>query len=157
VGVAGRTAATGLVVDGQDGGQEALARGLEAAGVPWYVLGQSAEGAVAGSWCPPELNLTNRTGLRLAAGVLARSAALVTNDSGPMHLASAVATPVVALFGPTVRAWGFYPAGERDVVLETDMACRPCSLHGGRGCARGGACLAEIRPEAVLEAVLAMV
>jgi heptosyltransferase-2 len=68
---------------------------------------------------------------------LARLDRLVTNDTGLMHLAAAVGTPVVALFGPTVRNFGFAPAGEGHRLLEVDgLACRPCSLHGGPRCPR---------------------
>ena len=70
-----------------------------------------------------------------------------------MHLAAGVGTPVVALFGPTTREWGFYPEGPRDVVLETGDACRPCSLHGSRRCAHSGRCMTGIAPDAVFAAV----
>jgi ADP-heptose:LPS heptosyltransferase len=68
-----------------------------------------------------------------------------------MHLASAVDLPVLALFGPTTREWGFYPAGERDKVLELNLPCRPCSLHGARGNAKDCLCMRGIRPEEVFE------
>jgi heptosyltransferase-2 len=93
-------------------------------------------------------------GLRQMASVLAFCKAAVTNDSGPMHLATAVGTPVVALFGPTVGAFGFFPLGERNVVLERDLACRPCSLHGTERCPEGHfKCMKEIAPEEVIRAV----
>lgn len=93
---------------------------------------------------------------RLAAE-LAACRALVTNDSGLLHLAEAAGTPVLALFGPTVRAFGYYPCLPGSRVLERDLACRPCSRNGRRPCWRGDlACLAEIEPTAVLAALLAM-
>lgn len=83
---------------------------------------------------------------------LARCA--VSGDTGLMHLATAVGTPVVALFGPTVRAFGFFPYRARATVLERDLPCRPCSAMGGPRCPIGThACLEEIRPEEVAEAV----
>jgi heptosyltransferase II len=94
------------------------------------------------------------SGILESAAVLARSAVLVTNDSAPLHMAVAVGTPVVALFGPTVRGFGFSPRGPRDVVLERDLPCRPCSLHGGERCPRGDhRCLREIAPAEVLQAL----
>ena len=126
-----------------------LARMLDQAGVPWVVLGRDAAPLLPGD----RRDLTNATDLRTLCAVLAQAGGLITNDSGPMHLASAVGTPVLALFGPTARAWGFYPAGPRDVVLERDLACRPCSLHGTTPCVQGRACLATITPAEVLEAV----
>ncbi len=70
-----------------------------------------------------------------SAELIRRCTAAVSNDSAPMHLAGAVGTPVVALFGPTVPEFGFAPRGERDVVLGvSDLPCRPCSIHGGDRC-----------------------
>jgi heptosyltransferase-2 len=63
---------------------------------------------------------------------------LVSNDTGLMHAATAMGTPVIALFGPTVRQFGFAPTGAEDRILEVDnLSCRPCSLHGGSRCPRG--------------------
>lgn len=59
----------------------------------------------------PAHDLTNKTSLRETCALLQRAAVLITGDSGPMHLAGGVGTPVIALFGPTTRAWGFFPAG----------------------------------------------
>ena len=81
----------------------------------------------------------------------------LTNDSGPMHLAWIQDVPVVALFGPTVRAFGFFPRG-KSVVLEVSPAdspaCRPCGLHGPQACPRGDhACMTGITPDRVWETV----
>ena len=93
-------------------------------------------------------------GLRQMASVLACCKVVVTNDSGPMHLATAVGKPVVALFGPTVEAFGFFPLGDRNVVLQRELYCRPCSLHGTERCPEGHfKCMKEITPEEVLNAV----
>lgn len=121
---------------------------LDDAGIPWLVLG-------AGTPLFPgdPRDITNVTNLRQSTAVLSRCRALVSGDSGPMHLAAAVGTPVVALFGPTTREWGFFPAGPCDTVLERDLPCRPCSLHGKFACPRNGECLAAISPEAVLAAL----
>lgn len=76
--------------------------------------------------------------LRGSAALLSRAAALVTNDSLPLHLAQATATPTVAIFGPTVPAFGFGPTGPSDRVVEVDgLACRPCSRHGPMRCPLG--------------------
>uniref|UniRef100_B8DJX6 Glycosyl transferase family 9 n=1 Tax=Nitratidesulfovibrio vulgaris (strain DSM 19637 / Miyazaki F) TaxID=883 RepID=B8DJX6_NITV9 len=149
-----------------------LARRLSAAGYAWFVVGRSggkgnAVAAPGGDEAAPLFALveqarragrlaadfTDRTDLRETCALLAAADVLVTGDSGPMHLAAAVGTPVVALFGPTTREWGFYPEGPRDVVLETGDACRPCSLHGSRRCAHSGRCMTGIAPDAVFAAV----
>lgn len=76
--------------------------------------------------------------IRASAAVLERAAALVSNDSLPLHLGQAVGTPTVAIFGPTVPAFGFGPQGNRDRIVELgDLGCRPCSLHGPARCPLG--------------------
>ena len=93
--------------------------------------------------------------LRQSAALIARAAVLVTNDSAPLHLATAVGTPVVALFGPTVPAQGFGPRGARDVALGHEgLACRPCSAHGPQVCPLlHHRCMRELAVETVLAAV----
>ena len=70
------------------------------------------------------------------AAIAAGSRLAITNDSGVGHLASAVGTPVLALFGPTHPVLGFAPRGLRDRVLQVDEFCRPCSRHGQKPCWR---------------------
>ena len=78
----------------------------------------------------------------------------LTGDSGPMHLAWIQGVPVTAVFGPTVRDLGFFPRGERSTVLETDLPCRPCSLHGPRACPEGHhRCMRDISPETAFASV----
>ncbi|OBQ57665.1 glycosyltransferase family 9 protein [Halodesulfovibrio spirochaetisodalis] len=101
-------------------------------------------------------DLTGKTTIRETCAVLHASRALVTGDSGPMHLAGGVQTPVVALFGPTHRAWGFYPEGLSDIVLEADEECRPCSLHGKKVCDKEQICMRSIDPDRVLQSVLSL-
>ncbi|MCH5277205.1 MAG: glycosyltransferase family 9 protein [Desulfovibrionaceae bacterium] len=111
----------------------------------------SAAAPSPGPDSPLSLDLTNRTDVRQLIALLAQADALVTGDSGPMHLASGVSTPVLALFGPTCREWGFFPAGERDRVLQSSAACRPCSLHGKTGTACGQICMRALTPDMVAE------
>ena len=93
--------------------------------------------------------------LRATGALLERARVLVTNDSAPLHLAGAVGTPVVALFGPTVPSFGFGPRGAGDRVIQRDgLACRPCSRHGPQVCPLGHhRCMNEIAVEQVVEAV----
>ena len=86
---------------------------------------------------------------------LAGCSLLLTNDSGLLHLAEAAGTPVVALFGPTVRQFGYYPRLADSTAMEISLECRPCSRNGKRPCHRGDlACLESITPEEVLQMVL---
>jgi heptosyltransferase-2 len=97
-------------------------------------------------------------GLRVSAAVIARAAVLVTNDSLPLHLATAVGTPIVAIFGPTVPAFGFGPRGPRNRVVEhPSLACRPCSTHGPATCPLGHhRCMRDLSVESVAAAVAAV-
>lgn len=70
------------------------------------------------------------------AALLSTSRLTLTNDSGLMHVSSAIGTPTAALFGPTHEQLGFSPKGVHDVILSVDEPCRPCSLHGNKACYR---------------------
>lgn len=76
------------------------------------------------------LNLAGRTSIHETAAVIEECNLFLGNDSGPMHLAAAVETPVVAVFGPSNwRAWGPYtPAGQRSphAIVSRDLPCMPC-------------------------------
>jgi heptosyltransferase-2 len=98
--------------------------------------------------------ICGRTGLRELAAILSLAKVVVGNDSGPGHLAAAVGTPVVTIFGPTSEAFGFSPRGKRVRTVSRSLECRPCSIHGGRRCPRGRrSCLDDIPPGEVMQAV----
>jgi len=81
---------------------------------------------------------------------LKRSQAVITGDSGALHMATGVGTPVVALFGPTVREFGRFPYQAHATVVERDLPCRPCSRRGGRVCPlQHHECLRSIDPQNV--------
>lgn len=90
-----------------------------------------------------------------SAALIARSRLLVSNDSLPLHLASGLGRPVVAIFGPTVPGFGFGPLGPADRVVEHEgLPCRPCSPHGPMRCPLGHhRCMREIGAPAVVAAV----
>lgn len=82
-----------------------------------------------------------------AAAVLSRAAVAVAGDTGLLHLAEAVGTPVVGLYGPTVPGMGFGPRLSGSSSLGMDLPCRPCSAHGGPRCPQGHhRCLADLDP-----------
>ena len=88
------------------------------------------------------------------AEVLAKQDLTIANDSGLMHLSSAVGTPVVGLFGPTHPVLGFAPRGQFDKVLEVDEWCRPCSRHGKKPCFRDKQfCFSGITDDMILDSV----
>jgi heptosyltransferase-2 len=87
------------------------------------------------------------------AAILQFGACLVSNDSGPMHLAAAVETPVVALFGPTVEEFGFFPFRAESEVIQKDLPCRPCSAMGTEQCPENHfRCMRDITVAEVLSA-----
>lgn len=92
------------------------------------------------------------------AAVIWRCRALLCNDSGPMHIATAVDTPVVAIFGPTHPKLGFAPVGAHDVVLTANRPCSPCSLHGEKACRfPHRRCMEEISPDRVIAEIIRIV
>ena len=127
-----------------------VARGLAGDGARVVMVGSRAEeplraraSAAAGAELPAALSLD----LRLSAAVLAGLDLLVTNDTGPMHMAVAVGTPVVAVFGPTLAS-EYGPRGQRHRVFQMPRTCDPCLQ---RQCPRP-TCLEALGPEPVLAA-----
>ncbi|ULA60183.1 MAG: Lipopolysaccharide heptosyltransferase I [Nitrospira sp.] len=134
---------------------EAADRLAEAQGLPIVFMGGPAERpetrAVIARMRTKAVDLTGQTPVGLLPGLLRHAAVLVTNDSGPMHIAAAVGTPVVALFGPTdpVKTG---PYGQGHVVLSNPVECRPCFR---RECSRAVTleCLSGVTSEQVVRAV----
>lgn len=95
-------------------------------------------------------NIINAAGMLTvleSAELIRRSSLLISNDSAPLHIADSVGTAVVAIFGATVPEFGFFPYGERDIIIETKgLKCRPCSIHGGNECpVRTFDCMLQIK------------
>ncbi len=99
-------------------------------------------------------NLTNKTSIPEMASFISSAEAFVTTDSGPMHLGVAMKVPTIALFGPTTQEFGFYPSFDGVSVLEEELECRPCHVHGGNTCPLGHhACMEQISVNRVLQTV----
>lgn len=119
----------------------------------WFPSGPLAQAAAQ----LQSVEVVQGKSLQEVARALADCRLLITNDSGLLHLAEAVGTPVLAFFGPTVQAFGYFPCLAASRVLEMDLACRPCSRNGKRPCHRGDlACLARIQPDQVLGSLLSL-
>lgn len=101
------------------------------------------------------VNLTGELDLLRVAALMDICSLVVANDSGLMHLAGARKRPVVGIFGPTVKEFGFFPVGTRNRVVErTGLECRPCSHLGGPRCPKGHfRCMADISVEQVYQTV----
>jgi len=96
----------------------------------------------------PPVILAGRTDLKGLAFFLSRCSALVTTDTGPMHIAAAMGCPVVALFGPTAP-WRTGPYGKGNRIVSAKVACSPCFK---RHC-RHRTCMKDIKSEKVIECV----
>lgn len=100
------------------------------------------------------VDLTGQLSLKELAALCSRARLFVGVDSAPMHIAAAVRTPCVALFGPSGdREWGPWQVPHR--LLTSDHSCRPCG-HDGCGGGKVSECLAAIPVERVLEAIDAL-
>lgn len=98
-------------------------------------------------------NLCGKTSLADLMALMTHFKLFITNDSGPMHIATAFNVPTLAIFGPTTRELGFFPYGKGHRVVEVkDLACRPCALHGGKKCPLGHfKCMRDIHASRVFE------
>jgi heptosyltransferase-2 len=125
-------------------GEEPMARRAEALMRQDLQLDPAAGGASI-------LNLAGLLSLTELAACVKLLDCYVSNDSGPMHMAWTQHVPLVAIFGPTVRALGFAPRGEHTVLLEQeDLPCRPCGLHGSAECRlKHHRCMRDLTPDKV--------
>lgn len=113
---------------------------------------RSVVAEVADAMKRPAVNWSGATDLSLLPAAVQRCRVLVSNDSGPMHVASAVGTPVVGIFGATHPRLGFAPLGLEDTALSLDLPCSPCSLHGDRACRFGThACMEDLPAQRVID------
>ncbi len=100
----------------------------------------------------PAINLAGKTSLSQLASLLKRCALFISNDSGPVHIASSVDTPVIAIFGRgqkglSPKRWG--PVGKKDRYLHKAVGCIECLAHN---CKKEFACLKAISVDDVLAA-----
>ncbi len=95
------------------------------------------------------IDLSNDNDLFKTAADMKKCKLLVCNDSGLMHTATALKLPVIAIFGSTVKEFGFSPYGTKNLVLENnEVTCRPCSHIGKSSCPKGHFnCMRSLTPE----------
>ncbi|MBA3339385.1 MAG: lipopolysaccharide heptosyltransferase II [Geodermatophilaceae bacterium] len=107
---------------------------------------------------PGALDATGALSLLASAELIRRCGGIVSNDSAPLHLASAMGTPTIALFGPTVPDFGFGPLAPVHESLGLDaLACRPCDRHGPERCPLGHhRCMRDLSPAIVAERASAL-
>lgn len=102
---------------------------------------------------PDSINLSNDDNLLQTTADMKMCKAMICNDSGLMHVASAVGTKVIAIFGSTVKEFGFTPYNCQNLILENNsLTCRPCSHIGRSSCPKKHfECMKEISPATVFE------
>lgn len=99
------------------------------------------------------IDLTGKLSLIQSAVVLSKCKALISNDTGLMHMATAVKVPVLAIFGSTVKEFGFFPYRAKSIVVENNhLQCRPCTHVGRNNCPKKHFdCMRSVTPSIVLE------
>ena len=122
------------------------------------IIGSKADAGLARAILdasPRVIDATGKLTLLESAELIGRASVLVTNDSAPEHLASAMNTPTIAIFGPTITAFGFGPLADERLVLGVDgLPCRPCDRHGPMVCPLGHhKCMRDLRLDTVETAV----
>ncbi|NIA20202.1 MAG: lipopolysaccharide heptosyltransferase II, partial [Xanthomonadaceae bacterium] len=98
------------------------------------------------------LNLIGKTSVREMMAILASCALLITNDSGPMHVAAALNTPLVAIFGPTDHTTTS-PMTSKASLIHKDTPCAPCLL---RQCPKEHQCMLAVTAEEVFQAAASL-
>ncbi len=99
------------------------------------------------------MDFTGKLSVRETASIMQNCSVIISNDSALMHMADALDIPILAIFGPTVKEFGFYPRG-KSIILEKNLPCRPCSPHGGNRCPiQTHICMKSIKPEEVLKSI----
>jgi heptosyltransferase-2 len=138
-------------------GNSLLAKGFEIAvigGKDDQNICANVSGLIKGS-----INLCNDNDLFQTAANIKQCKAVVCNDSGLMHVSAAVGIPMIAIFGSTVKEFGFVPYHVRNLLLENNsLSCRPCSHIGLDKCPQKHfKCMKEILPNTVLENLLKVI
>ncbi len=111
-------------------------------------------GSVAES-IPGAIDTSGGLTLRQSAELYRRALFVLTGDSAPQHIAAAMGVTVFAIFGPTIRDFGFWPYSDCGMVIEeAGLECRPCNIHGSRRCPIGThVCMKNITPERVINLI----
>jgi ADP-heptose:LPS heptosyltransferase len=101
------------------------------------------------------INLTGKTTLEEFSAVLSRLRLLVTNDGGPLHMATALGVKTVSIFGPVdERVYGPYPDSDKHLVVTNEIQCRPCYRKFRLPeCVRDKVCINAVSIEDVYQSV----
>ena len=133
---------------------------IEKFGAKVVILGDESERKIAEvivhGMANKPIDLVGKTGLKVLPAVIKNCNLLITNDGGPMHMAVALGTKSVSVFGPVSEvAYGPYPPSEEHVVLKWDIECRPCYKNFRlEVCDKNKECLRQVSVDAVFAAAV---
>lgn len=84
------------------------------------------------------INFAGKTNLPELSFLVSKTALMISNDSSPIHFASAFNIPTLAVFGATIPDFGYTPLADSFFISEIQgLYCRPCGIHGGKVCPEG--------------------
>ena len=132
-----------------------VGRELTARGLGIVVVGSPGDRPrckITTEQCPGAVDLSGKTGVGELAAIIKRARLAVTNDSGSMHMAVALKTPVIAIFGPTNPAQ-IGPYGQPEAVVRRDLPCSPCNYRRLEQCPHGHACMQEVTAAMVVQRI----
>jgi heptosyltransferase-1 len=122
------------------------------AGGPGEMPDCRAVASAASAASVPVANLCGRTSIRELVALIAASRIMLSNESGPMHVAVALGRPVAGVVGPTnPRRNGPFSSNSR--IVQRGLSCSPCYLRRLSECQYGHACMREVEPARVIEAM----
>ncbi|TGN18645.1 lipopolysaccharide heptosyltransferase II [Leptospira idonii] len=101
------------------------------------------------------LSLIGKTSLSELSVWIQNAKAVISNDSSPIHFASAFNIPTVMIYGATVPAFGYSTLSEKQKIMEiTGLKCRPCGIHGGRICPESHfRCMLDQQPQKIFDSL----
>ncbi|NUN10095.1 MAG: glycosyltransferase family 9 protein [Ignavibacteriaceae bacterium] len=139
-----------------------LAKSLITDGFKVKVIGGAGDrvaGAAVQREIPEVINVCGEDDLYKIGAEMKECAAVACNDSGLMHFATALRVPVLAIFGSTVREFGFSPYNANHIILENNsLSCRPCSHIGLDKCPeKHFKCMKDISPSEVKQKLLELI
>jgi len=127
-------------------------------GASIYIMGSSGEQAlgveIEKALSGRVVNMVGKTTLPQMAGLLREMNLVIANDSGPMHLAAVLNTPVLAMYGPSDPVRTGPSPGARHRILRGKLKCQPCFSRHCRY--RDGSCMLTITPEIVIHTAMEM-
>jgi len=95
-----------------------------------------------------------KTNLLRSLALVSKCSVVLSNDSAPVHMSVALGKPVVVIFGSTLPEFGFAPYGEHHTIIQKNIYCRPCGIHGKKVCPEiHFKCMKDISPDETFQAV----